>query len=296
LGGTTVPASGFTECAALEEIRIPETITTFSGTNIFNDCTSLREVDFNGLVLTKVPGSTFQNCTSLSTINGLDFNNVTTINASAFRYCSSLPPVLSLSNVTYIGAYAFQNCTSLTSANLPSWNTYQSTTDVGFRYAFAGCTNLETVYAPNLRTLTYYVFNGCSNLKSVTLTSVRNAFNFNLMNCTSLESVVLPSIEYLGGQTFRYDSKLKYVELGPNITNIAGSYNFGGCAAGLQIVIRATTPPALGNAQQSLPSGANYYVPYSADHSILEAYQSATNWSSYASRILELDENGDIPS
>ena len=29
------------------------------------------------------------------------------------------------------------------------------------------------------------------------------------------------------------------------------------------------------------------YVPYSSDHSILEAYKTATNWSTYASLMVE---------
>ena len=50
-----------------------------------------------------------------------------------------------------------------------------------------------------------------------------------------------------------------------------------------------TTPPTLANvnAFTNLPSTCVIYVPYSADHSILEAYQAATNWSTFASQMQE---------
>ena len=54
-----------------------------------------------------------------------------------------------------------------------------------------------------------------------------------------------------------------------------------------------TTPPIIGN--QSPFTVKPIYVSYSADHSILNAYKAADNWSTYADYIFELDENGEIP-
>ena len=57
------------------------------------------------------------------------------------------------------------------------------------------------------------------------------------------------------------------------------------------IVFRSTTPPSYsGNA---LYGSYPIYVPYSADHSVLQAYKTA--WSSYQSRIKELNADGSIP-
>ena len=52
--------------------------------------------------------------------------------------------------------------------------------------------------------------------------------------------------------------------------------------------IESSTPPTLGGTN-AIPknTGLVIYVPYSADHSILAAYQSATNWSTYASYMQE---------
>ena len=57
------------------------------------------------------------------------------------------------------------------------------------------------------------------------------------------------------------------------------------------IVLRGTTPPSYsGNA---LYGSYPIYVPYSADHSVLQAYKTA--WSSYQSRIKELNADGSVP-
>lgn len=58
--------------------------------------------------------------------------------------------------------------------------------------------------------------------------------------------------------------------------------------------MKPTTPPTLGNARtfnDYITSARIIYVPYSEDHSILEAYQTATNWSTLASYMQEEDPN-----
>lgn len=57
----------------------------------------------------------------------------------------------------------------------------------------------------------------------------------------------------------------------------------------LKIHLKPTTPPTLKNvnAFPNLHSNAVFYVPYSADHSILNAYQTASNWSTFASYMVE---------
>lgn len=253
----------------LTKVTLGSNLTTMGASN-FQGCSSLEEVDFNGAQITSFPGSTFSGCSSLKNVIGV------------------------LDRITYVGAYCFRNCTSLKSISLPEWNSYQSTSDVGYQYCFNGCTNLESVYAPKLRTLTYYSFTNCTSLKTVDFSSLENMYNFNFQSCTSLEEISLPSLTAFGSSTFRYCSSLRLVDIGPNLTSIGGSYNFGGCSTNIQIIIRATTPPAMSNSQD-FPSGARIYVPYSEDHSILNAYQTATTWSGSASKIYELDENGNIP-
>ena len=56
-----------------------------------------------------------------------------------------------------------------------------------------------------------------------------------------------------------------------------------------ELHILPTTVPTMNNtrALNGLSSNAVIYVPYSEDHSILEAYQTATNWSTFASYMQE---------
>jgi hypothetical protein len=56
-----------------------------------------------------------------------------------------------------------------------------------------------------------------------------------------------------------------------------------------EVHLQPTTPPTLSNANAfgSIGSNCVFYVPYSANHSILAAYKSATNWSTYASKMQE---------
>ena len=49
------------------------------------------------------------------------------------------------------------------------------------------------------------------------------------------------------------------------------------------------TPPTLASSSNifTVNSGVRIFDPYSADHSILNAYKTATNWTDYASYIVE---------
>lgn len=61
-----------------------------------------------------------------------------------------------------------------------------------------------------------------------------------------------------------------------------------------EVHLYPTTPPTLANTNafincgdSSITGSCIFYVPYSEDHSILEAYQTATNWSTYADKMQE---------
>lgn len=76
------------------------------------------------------------------------------------------------------------------------------------------------------------------------------------------------------------------LDLPSTSTSFTGNFMYG--APDIQtIIIRATTPPTVAsNTLSSIPSRVQFYVP---DDSV-EAYQTASSWSSYASRIHPLSE------
>ena len=82
------------------------------------------------------------------------------------------------------------------------------------------------------------------------------------------------------------DTRVKKLFIPATVTSIAATalaYN----AYCEEIHIYATTPPTLANVNAFNGTTGTFYVPFSEDHSILETYQTATNWSSFASRMVE---------
>lgn len=74
---------------------------------------------------------------------------------------------------------------------------------------------------------------------------------------------------------------LENLTIGKGVTNI-GFDAFGGCLALTEMTIKATVPPTI--SKSSFPSWlTTIYIPVGT----LNAYQMATNWSTYASKFVE---------
>ena len=99
----------------------------------------------------------------------------------------------------------------------------------------------------------------------------------------SLTEIIIPlGITRIGSYLF-YSSSLTSITI-PNSVTSVGRYAFYGCNL-REIHLKPTTPPTLSdtNAFNGISSRCIMYVPKGC----LEAYQSATNWSSYASYMME---------
>ena len=99
-----------------------------------------------------------------------------------------------------------------------------------------------------------------------------------------------PSLVVIGNSVFR-ESNLNSIDIPASVTRIDSSA-FYSCTNLKQVILRATTPPTLGsNAFKNCPIG--YTTPtgyiYVPDESV-SVYQSATNWSTYASAIKPISE------
>ena len=181
-------------------------------------------------------------------------------------------------DVTSIGNNAFFNCDGLTSITLSS-----SLTSIGSS-AFSGCYGLTSITLPSgLEAIGDDAFNGCSELtevdlsKCTSLTSIglwafqaSGLTEVDLSNCTSLTNIE--------NGTFQNCSGLTSITLPSSLTNIGWSA-FYDCSGLTTIRIEATTPPTLSSA---IPSNATIEVPSAS----VEAYKSASGWSSYASKIV----------
>ena len=95
---------------------------------------------------------------------------------------------------------------------------------------------------------------------------------------TTIGSNALTSIKIVTDATLRLPSTLTAIN---GYTAISGGYSNH-----INIVLKSTTPPTLANS-----SGINYVDSITVPAGTLEAYQTATNWSALADKMVEATEN-----
>lgn len=305
---TEIARDAFSYCTSLESVTGLENC-TYIGYQAFLNCTSIKKYDFSAPISTigdkafyNQGGETYNADIDAELEFDIDLSNITTLPVSAF-YRSKVKNVLSLGSITTIayasGGYAcFKDCKYLRSVVMPSTCTSLNSS------IFYGDSNLSSI---NLEHVTASIgqacFRDCISLPSEMTIGAATISNSAFRGCSSLSKIILPNAATIDQYAFA-ECKHSYVDIGENCTSI-GNYAFISSNATLYVaerifIIRATEPPTLGtnNFRARASSGwkydSNIYVPYSADHSVLDAYKAATNWSAFASRIHELDENGNI--
>lgn len=156
-----------------------------------------------------------------SDINIVDYiygHEVISISKEAFKGNTNVKTVTIGTALDYIGSYAFSGCTSLETVIIP----YVKSINEG---CFGGCTSLVDCELPNgLETIGTNAFNGCSSIKKFVIpdsvTSIGNLWGA-FSNCTALEEVVIGNgIETIPTWTFSDDPNLKSVTFGENIKTI----------------------------------------------------------------------------
>ena len=287
---TTLGASTFQDCSNLEKVNLDNIVklTGRDGAGAFYN-SGIKEVSLPKLsVIDNSYSCEFQN-SLVERI--LSLGKITTIpngnpNFGFCKKCKLLTYVNLPDTLTSIGNYAFYGCASLLEITLPD-----TLTSIG-NYAFEFCSSLRLIVLPEgLTAISQYAFDECSALSLVidlpNLTTLgKDAFS--RADVTRVENLgKISSIENAASGNygmFRGNVNLTYVNLPDTLTSI-GNYAFYGCSSLQYIRIEATTPPTL--SANAIPStiGA-IYVP---DESVA-AYQAATNWSSFASKIKGISE------
>ena len=262
---------------AITKIEFGDNVTSIRQ-NTFRDCYSLTSLTIPNSV-TSIEVSAFNGCYSLTSLTIPD--SVISIGNSVFSGCYSLTSLTIPDSVTNIGSYIFSSCYSLTSLTIPD-----SVTNI-MSYIFSGCYSLTSLTIPDSVTnIVDGAFQNCYSLASIVIpdsvtTIGQNAFQ----NCYSLASIVIPdSVTTIGKSAFYDCYSLASIVIPDSVTTI-GQNAFYSCYGMAEYHLKPTTPPALSNtnAFNDIPSDCIIYVPQGS----LEAYQTATNWATYASHMQE---------
>ena len=245
----------------------------------FYGCTNLSEVEFGESCTTsKIGARHFMNCSSLKTIT-LPLT-VTGLYESCFAN-SGIETINLHEGLTSVSGNVFSGCSKLTNISLPSTLTNIS------NYMFYNCSSLQNINIPDsVTSIGSYAFNGCSSLISVTIGSGVTSLGTNAFyGCSNLPTITIPeSVTKIGNSAFYICSNLTNIIIPSGVTSIeAGA--FYGCSKLTEMTILATTPPTLGNKNAISTATTTIYIPAGT----LSAYQTATNWSNFASKFVEME-------
>lgn len=281
---TSITDHAFYECHVLESVSLPGGLTSILGAGAFNNCYALESVTIPYGVTGDISTALFYNCFVLKSVAFP--NGITSIGGNAFYNCYAIKSVIFSNNMTSMGTYIFNNCYALESVVLPS--SLQAISN----YAFQACYRLKSITIPSSVTnIGNYAFNNCQALKSITIPSTAsNITGQNIFaSCASLMSVTIENgITAIPSYAFYSCSGITHLTIPSSVTSI-GNNAFNGCTGMLEYHFLPATPPTLSGYAvfSGMPTGTIIYVPYSADHSILNAYKTAANWTSVASYIQE---------
>ena len=240
-------------------------------------CNLLKDVEIGYNV--KVDDYTFNSCYSLASITIP--NGITSIGTYAFGSCYSLASITIPDGVTRINNYTFNGCYSLANITIPDGVTSISDN------AFGGCNSLASITIPNgVTSIGNSAFRSCYSLANITIPNGITSIGNNVFqNCYSLASITIPDgVTSIGNSAFNGCYSLASITIPNGVTSI-GNNVFQNCYGVAEYHLKSTTPPTLSNtnAFANIPSDCVIYVPQGC----LEAYQTATNWTTYASYMQE---------
>ena len=130
--------------------------------------------------------------------------------------------------------------------------------------------------------LPYLINKNIIKMSENSLRGLTSIGDYAFYGLSGLKSISIPdSVTSIGSYAFAYCHPLTSITLPDSIISI-GEYAFTYCSALRNIYIKSATPPTLAN-KSAIPSLVTIHVPVGSG----EAYKSATNWSSFASRFVE---------
>ena len=228
----------------------------------------------------------FFTCGSIINVN---FPECTIIGQFAFNTCGNLVEAI-FPKCTSIGFSAFGGCHNLSQISAPMCLSIDT-------YAFANCTVLSNVYFSVCERIGTNVFSWCFNLQTAVFPKCTEIASSAFFSCTKLNLVSFPSCTTLYRNAFYQCSVLSTVSF-PECTTFSGSYIFASCRKLLSVYLLGNSVPELGysNVFSNTPiagstaSTGGVYGSIFVRASLLTAFQSATNWAYFSSRMVGLTD------
>ena len=285
LGGkpvTSIESWAFYNCAKINSLSLPSSITNISGGVCFPKIDELHlpnlEMLYNGIhfqelsshPISAAPDADLYVDGKLTTEVVIP-DGVTTIGDYAFSGWRNLTKVELPSSVTNIGSYAFYGCSGLERIEFP-----KNLSAIG-SYAFYGCGLTDVSIPPKMPIIGERAFGGCGSLKSMELASFRFKFAnggslysdwanrlSNIVDASNVTNLIFESgIETIQGGVSAF-TNLTSITIPESVTNIAANA-FDNCSR-----LQTEWTKALAKLSvQGIGSGARYDLAgYVADRTI----------------------------
>lgn len=232
----------------------------------FANCRNLRYAYFNGMHTQSV-NNAFKGCYRLryTDVEDLVVNTTDPLNS------------------------VFESCRELDSLDLSGW----SATCASATSAFAYCSGLKSVTLSENIHVNGSMQNGFreSAIESVPAMDYSGVTNFNYMFYTTnlTGDVDFTDMPVATIDAWSYNRAVRSITLPDTVTQINANA-FRDCYSLREVHLTGTTVPTLSNVNAFTTNNSSelkIYVPYSEDHSVLAAYQAATNWSSLTNLVEE---------
>lgn len=259
---SAITAYAFYCCAALKGITIPSSVTSI-GNSAFYGCTSLKKLSLPSSI-TNWSHSMFDDMHSLKELEFCPTSasgNYSPMFSQSFLLEKIYTPDGIIRLAPYMYRYLPHICKDDTKITVS-----------GFRPA---------------NTIGTYSISNADFLKEITVAegvTTIDAYGLSVsLGSSKITKIVLPStLTTIGNYALPLEN-IDSLTIPQNVTSI-GTSSLYSASGLLEIHMRPTTPPTLNS---TITSKAKIYVPYSSDHSVLSAYQSATNWTTYSAQMVE---------
>lgn len=183
-GMTALAGKTFQNCVNLQEVYLPNSITSFSANDTFDNCQSLRHITLPN-ALEKTGGYTFRNCMSLEEMYLPD----TLTNQPMMTSLKSIRFIKLPTNSSFTKVGSLGNCTSLEKIYLPS------NIDTIEASAFSGCYNLRDINLDKIKYIGAGAFNNCSSIREITIPATQELLGQDIVSRTNLDKLVIKATQ-----------------------------------------------------------------------------------------------------